>query len=278
MKIPSLFLTIASVCLMLNSCYFNSAGHLFTKAAYMASANSSDAQVGKQVYAYGGDYYVELPRYRVGKKVLTQYEYGRKDERKEEPQPTGDVMLFKIPADFAMYLTGRAQSPSVPNFMTPVADGSDIKKKADVYTIVRQGGASSQKFNYTSPNAAWWYTAGVLDWLCIDLPVTITENALYMAFAVVAIAVADSSSSSRSNSSSTATYYDDDDSYGESYGTVECQKCGGRGKITSNPSGASGSYFLFKNNTTCPECGGSGSVSSGVYRRNPSRSIWTKPS
>lgn len=166
-----------TLCLLVNSCYFNSAGHLFGKAGYKASANSSDTQVGKYVYMYGGEYFVELPRYRQGKKILTQYSAFSKDTRTAGAQPTGDVSMFRIPADFAMYLTGQAKAPSTPSYMLPVNNENEVKSGARM-TITSRGADSSHEFTYSSPNAAWWYTAGVFEWLCVDLPVSITENAL----------------------------------------------------------------------------------------------------
>lgn len=175
-----------TLCLLVNSCYFNSAGHLFGKAGYKASANSSDTQVGKYVYMYGGEYFVELPRYRQGKKILTQYSAFSKDTRTVGAQPTGDISMFRIPADFAMYLTGQAKAPATPSYMIPVNNEAEVKSGARM-TITNRGANSSHEFTYSSPNAAWWYTAGVFEWLCVDLPVTITENALALTVGALAL-------------------------------------------------------------------------------------------
>ena len=162
----------------LSSCYFNSAGHLFDKAGYKAQAKSEDAKPGQYVYTDGSKYYVELPRYRVGKPIKTQYSAGQKDDRKEEIRATGDTDVFEIPADFAMYLTGQRKSPSTPSSMTKVGKSIITTTATTKLPIVFPGGASSMDYGYSSGAAAWWYTAGILDWLCVDLPITCVENSL----------------------------------------------------------------------------------------------------
>ncbi len=162
----------------LSSCYFNSAGHLFDKAGYSAKAKSEDAKPGQFVYTDGSKYYVELPRYRVGKPIKTQYSVGEKDKRTEEIRATGGTDVFEIPADFAMYLTGQRKSPSTPSSMTKVGKDIITTTATTKLPIVFPGGSSSMDYRYSSGAAAWWYTAGIFDWLCIDLPITCVENSL----------------------------------------------------------------------------------------------------
>ena len=162
----------------LSSCYFNSAGHLFDKAGYSAKAKSEDAKPGQYVYTDGSKYYVELPRYRVGKPIKTQYSVGKKDDRQEKVRATGGTDVFEIPADFAMYLTGQRKSPSTPSAMTRVEKDIITTTATIKLPIVFPGGASSVDYKYSSGAAAWWYTAGIFDWLCVDLPITCVENSL----------------------------------------------------------------------------------------------------
>ena len=261
-----LTLLCAALCVLLSSCYFNSAGHLFGMGAYKASADSADAKVGQQVYMYNDGYYVELPRYRKGKQIVTQYAAWDDEEPKDGLHPTGDKTLFRIPADFAMYLTGRASSPTVPSYMTPVEEEDDIKRRSVTYPIVRNGGTSTHDFNYSSPNAVWWYTAGVFEWLCVDLPVTITENALTatgLALAGVALIVTEMNSdkttttnSGTASSSGTTAYSDNYSSYSSS-SWDECSECGGTGSIRTGRTG-NNYLFLSRGSRTCPSCGGSG--------------------
>lgn len=166
-----------ALCVLANGCYFNSAAYLFTQAGYKASANSADIKYGQYVYSYGGEYFVELPRYRQGKEISLQEEFFSKDSRTVEAQPTGEVSMFRIPEDFAMYLTDRAKAPTTPAYMTPV-DNADAVKTGERKTAMKQGEDSSHEFDYSSPLAPLWYTVGGLDWLCVDLPVSIAESAL----------------------------------------------------------------------------------------------------
>ncbi len=169
----------------LSSCYFNSAGHLFDKAGYKAQVDSADAKVGQYVYTDGTNYYVQLPRYRYGKPIVTQMVVGE-DKKEAVAKKTGGVDVFTIPEDFAMYLIGKRNAPAAPSFMTK-ADENVIKTTATTQIpIVRDGGASKMEYRYSSPNKAWWYTAGVFEWLCVDLPITCVENALAISgFAVM---------------------------------------------------------------------------------------------
>lgn len=192
----TLSLTAAALCTLLSSCYFNSAGHLFAKGNYPAYADISDAKVGQYVYSNAGNYYVELPRFKKARKVRTQYTAWEKNTRKEIVQATGEVSLFRIPEEFAMYLTGQASAPTTPAYMTPVGGAENIKSGATKMPITRTAGSYVQNFSYTTPNAAWWYTAGVFDWLCVDLPITITENALAISVGVIAILAEDAKKNS----------------------------------------------------------------------------------
>lgn len=174
---------------VLSGCYFNSAGILFTKAGYKASSNVADAKVGEVVYTNGANYYVELPRYRVGKPSKIQYSAFEDDRRRVGLQPTGTTSLFQIPADFAKYLTGRASGPKTPSYLVQVKDASAIKGSAtNMLPIVRSASPHRLDYQYSSPAAAWWYTAGVFDWLIVDLPVTCIENSLVLAIFYIMLA------------------------------------------------------------------------------------------
>lgn len=47
-------------------------------------------------------------------------------------------------------------------------------------THVSRGGEGgfTRLYKHTSSAAALWYTLGVFDWLCVDLPITCVENSL----------------------------------------------------------------------------------------------------
>lgn len=166
----------------LSSCYFNSAGHLFEKASYRAAVDTSDLKPGDAVYCKDGEYYIELQRYRFGKVIFTQYdafETTPMNPATKHRLDPDDVDMFKIPTDYAMYLTGQAEVPTEPGFFEKVDDAEAIKSGATTKLVVNRVPQQFEHFyHHTSSAAALWYTAGVFDWLLVDLPVTCVENSL----------------------------------------------------------------------------------------------------
>ncbi len=165
----------------LNSCWFNSAGAFFRQGSYKAQANIMDVEPGQYVYSDGSKYYVELPRYRVAKKYQVLYSVHNEKERPVEVVRTSGSDLYEIPADFAMYLIGRANYPDRTSDMNRVLPEDEDELRASLtqkYSIVRPKSDNSfvYHFQYNSPNAAWWYTAGVFEALCIDLPMSVAVN------------------------------------------------------------------------------------------------------
>ncbi len=176
--------------LLLNSCYFNSAGHIFDKASYQASSFTRELRSNNNqvVYTDGSDYYVELTRYRLGEPVVTQYNaFSQKETGSEEKLQERGTAVFRIPSDFAMFLTGQAKGPDVPSEMTLVQNGAAIKSSCSTLPIVRDAGKYAEVWQHRSSAAPWLYAAGVLDWLCVDLPITCVENALLIAGCAAAI-------------------------------------------------------------------------------------------
>ncbi len=168
---------------MLSNCYFNSAGHIFDKASYDALTSTADIRPGDLLYCDSGRYYVELPRYRWDYPVRTQYSALEDEEdRKKTLTKKSDYELVEIPEDYAMYLIGKRNQPTTPSFMNRVGNNAEaIKKRSQTYKIARTPKETLCHFHYNSPSSFGWYTLGVLDWLCVDLPITCTENALVAA-------------------------------------------------------------------------------------------------
>ena len=167
--------------LSLNSCWFNSAGAFFREGSYDARSDIVDIAPGQYVYTNGRGYYVELPRYRVAKEYKVLYTPHDEEERPVEVTRTSDSDLYQIPADFAMYLIGQANYPDRPSDINRVLPGDEDELRASLtrkYTIVRpkSGNSFRYDFEYDSPNAAWWYTGGVFEALCIDLPMSVALN------------------------------------------------------------------------------------------------------
>ncbi len=172
---------------LLNSCYFNSAGHLFDKASHESAVYLADITPGSKVYADDSHCYIELPRYRVGAPVVTQYSIFEKEKSDAQKQAeanwrhkTGDTTMVTIPLDFAMYLVGKSDSPDLPSCMNRVDEApEDVKKRCQSFPIVRTPQAAARhKFEYSSPAAPLWYTLGALEWLCVDFPISCVENCL----------------------------------------------------------------------------------------------------
>lgn len=190
---------------MLSNCYFNSAGHIFDKASYDALTSTADIRPGDLLYCDGGRYYVELPRYRWDYPVRTQYSaFDDEEERKKTLTKKNDYELVEIPEDYAMYLAGKRNQPTTPSFMKRIGNYPEaIKKRSQTYKIARTPKETLCHFHYNSPSSFGWYTLGVLDWLCVDLPITCTENALVAAvFAGLVLSAAENPSMMNSSSKS----------------------------------------------------------------------------
>lgn len=167
-----------ALCILANGCYFNPSAYIFSQAEYKASANSADTQIGQSVYSYRGEYFVELPRYRQNKEIRLQRIIFEDDPAPGDHLPTKETSMMRIPEDFAMYLTGRAEAPTTPMYMIPAEDDPDAVKTGERIAITNRGESYSHEFDYRSPYAAWWYTLGGIGWICVDLPISTIENAL----------------------------------------------------------------------------------------------------
>lgn len=169
---------IAACCL--NSCYFNSAGHIFDRAEYAAALSTYgiEANKGGKVYTDGNSYYIDVRMCRYDKPIRTQYDAFEQKSKQDEDKRVSRVVMrtAEIPEDFAKYLMGKASSPKRPSYMKLAK--SSVKKKCEAYPIVKTPEIVDEFFQYKSPGAVGYYTLGVLDWLCVDLPITCVENAL----------------------------------------------------------------------------------------------------
>lgn len=195
---------------MLNSCYFNSAGHIVDAASHPARVYTEDISVGKQVYTDGDSYYIELPHYRYGKKVVTQYNALNSDSSDSEAvRAYKGMQMFKIPADYAQYIMGNTKKPVSLSYVYPVKNGDAIKRYQS-YPVKVKPAADTADWEYNSPNAPWLYTACVFDWLIVDLPITLLENSLLVTGVTLAILGSGDDNTSSSDTSSTTTYTADD--------------------------------------------------------------------
>lgn len=244
-------LFILTFSLLLSSCYLNTAGHIFDKAKYDAVVTTQNikGKDGQVVYSDGESHYIKVSRYRVGKPITTQYNaLVTEDEKSVERQYKGESVV-KIPANYARYLTGKAGSPTKPKYMEPVSN-SVLNRCTTTSPIVRTPRNYEHQFRYTSPAAAGYYTLGVLDWLCVDLPVTCVENALL----VTAVGLA----SMDTTSTNTAGNYDN---YGATGGNYGYSSAGAGGSSYSTRSRGSSSLTNQTTKADCTRCNGKGVVS-----------------
>ncbi len=184
----SALLCILAVCL-LNSCYFNSTGRLLDRAQYEAYATTADlsTQPAPLVYTDGTGYFIELPRYRSNGAPKLQYSiFGQSNENTAPPEKRG-VGMFRIPEDYANWLTGRGRRVENAAFMVEMPNAEAIKARCSTLPVVKAPGNRTINYTYRSPNAGWMYVAVPFNWLLVDLPVTAVENAV-IAASVVGVA------------------------------------------------------------------------------------------
>lgn len=174
--------------LMLSSCYVNHTGEILNGLQYKASVNSQDAKESKNVLTDGTHFYVELPRYMAEQPTPGGYDlFGLlKEDPKPLPIKTKAKQLVQIPADFAAYLTGRANGPDRPASMTPVEDAAAVRRVAKTrLPIVNKPFSKWTNFDYKAPSKAAIYTKAAINWLIIDLPCTAIGTALYIPFSPI---------------------------------------------------------------------------------------------
>ena len=193
---------------MLSSCYFNSAGHIVDAASHKARVYTEDISVGKTVFTDGNRYYIELPHYRYGKKITTQYNALDDETSSNNAERTYKGMqMFEIPADYALYITGKSSSPVTLTYVRPVENGPEIKRFNSL-PVTRKPAEGTTDWEYKSPYAPLLYTACAFDWLIVDLPITLVENALMITgvtLALIAAASDESNNTTYTSDSSTGT-------------------------------------------------------------------------
>lgn len=171
---------VAALCLpvLLNSCYFNSTARLYDKAEYEARANAADLNMmpNPVVYQNGASYYIELPRYRVGNPLKIQHSLFEQEMPVTGWTEKRGMGMFRIPQDFALYLAGRGREVKSVSFLEEVPQADEIKLLSRPIPVVRKAEAHVVNYTYTSPDAGWLRTVAPLNWIFVDLPVTVVEN------------------------------------------------------------------------------------------------------
>ncbi len=236
-----LFFLVLLTCFLLNSCYFNSAGHILEMASYEAAVVTSDLKPGSTIYADNGNYYVELPRYKAGKPVVTQYPQSDQNEQESASYPlraTGETTMVRISSAFATYLMGQ-QSVQPSNCIEErvKADEELLKRRSQSLAVVRTPERVTQYgFRYDSPGALGWYSLGMLDWLCVDLPITCVENSLMLAGGCLVLMDQTYKASKTVGYTNYSSGYSSYSSGYSSYsgGSSHCSGCKGEGLVVSS--------------------------------------------
>ena len=175
----------AVLCLpvILNSCYFNSTGSLIDKAQYEARANAADLNVSPNpvVYQNGSNYYIELPRYRYGHPVKLQYSVFDQESPMEASMEPRGMGMYRISEEYARYLTGQGKKTDELFSMQEVANADEVKMLSRRIPVVKKADDHMVAYSYESPNSGWLYAAVPFNWLLVDLPVTVAENAVIVA-------------------------------------------------------------------------------------------------
>lgn len=182
--LPTLLCCLA-VCL-LNSCYFNSTGVLLDKAKYEATATTADLanHPAPLVYTDGTEYYIELPRYRNGAAPQIHYSAFEQQQTNTEGAEKRGMGMFRIPADYANWLTGKGKKVDNVAFLEEEPNADAVKSRCSTLPVVKSPGNRTVNYTYTSPNAGLMYVAVPFNWLLVDLPVTAVENAAIAACVV----------------------------------------------------------------------------------------------
>lgn len=168
---------------LLSSCYFNSTGRIYAAASYDARANTADLNVmpNPVVYQNGENYYVELPRYRYGKPVKLQYSVFDQEEPSVETMEPRGTGMFRISKEMALYLTGASNQKGEAVQLVEVPNAAEIRQLSRRIPVVRKADDRMVAYTYHSPNEGWLQVAAPFNWLLVDLPVTVAENAVIVA-------------------------------------------------------------------------------------------------
>lgn len=176
---------VAGLCVLglLNSCYFNSTARLYDRAEFSARANAHDLNTMPDpvVYQNGNSYYIELPRYRYGTPLRLHRSVFEQEQASEPILEARGTGMFRIPAELALYLTGQGGKMNEMFSLVEVAGTEEIKLLSRRIPVVKRVVERQVDYTYQSPDAMWLRVAAPFNWLLVDVPVTVVENAAMVA-------------------------------------------------------------------------------------------------
>ena len=87
----------------------------------------------------------------------------------------------KLQEEYARYLTGQGKKTDELFSMQEVANADEVKMLSRRIPVVKKADDHMVAYSYESPNSGWLYVAVPFNWLLVDLPVTVAENAVIVA-------------------------------------------------------------------------------------------------
>lgn len=182
-KTTTLVAATAMAAVALSSCRTNIGSQISERDNYKAACNLADVKPGTRLLKKNGNYYLELPRYRMGKPLLTCL-FNINDTFNSEPEYLEmDTMdYYRIPSSYAHKLTtGKTNFTTNPSdFHLENKSESDFTKGTQVYDIT---GTATLKDVFIcerkveESSSHMYNAAGIATTVIVDLPATLALNA-----------------------------------------------------------------------------------------------------
>lgn len=179
MKYP--FIIIAAT-LLLSNCRSYFAHNVISNAKYEAYCDTADIKpkANQVIISDGKNYYMELPRYRWKQRSIDFMEGvgGKLRTGERLVAVPGEKDLYKLPANYARYLTGQSKIKPKEVVLEYVADQEAVRSRCKTELAVTREcdrGRAGQ-FTYTSPYAGLYKALGY-PLYAADIPLSIAGNA-----------------------------------------------------------------------------------------------------
>lgn len=179
MKYAFLILTAT---LLLSNCRSYFAHNIISNAEYGAYCDTADIKPNAHqvIISDGKNYYMELPRYR-WKQANIDFIKGVGGKLRTGERPTavpGEKDLYKLPANYARYLTGQSKIAPKQAILEYVADKESVQSRCKIELAVTKEcdmGHAGQ-FTYTSPYAGLYKALGY-PLYGVEIPLSVAGSA-----------------------------------------------------------------------------------------------------
>ena len=104
--------------------------------------------------------------------------------QEQTPSPSLEARgtgMFRIPEELALYLTGQGGQMNEMFSLEEVPEAEEIKQLSRRMPVVKRVAERHVHYTYHSSDAAWLRVAAPFNWLLVDVPVTVAENAAMLA-------------------------------------------------------------------------------------------------